>query len=115
MTVSLSSYSKDELPKVLQSLKQYKKMLKEMGGRASVYFFTAKDKNYRAEYDTTMDITLVELYVVAAFDKQFGLKVAKEDIRFIPNSALVSGARIFAGDDMIDVTFKNIENTLKQL
>lgn len=114
MSVSLSSYSKDELPEVLRSLKHYKKMLKEMGGRATLYFFTDSAKNYRAEYDATMDISLAQSYVIAAFEKHFDAKITKEDIKFTTNPALVSGARIFAGDDMIDVTFKNIENTLKQ-
>lgn len=115
MSVSLSSYSKDELPKVLSSLKQYKKMLKEMGGRASTYFFADSTKNYRAEYDATMDATLAESYIIAAFEKHFGIKVTPADIKITKNSSLVSGARIFSGDDMVDVTFKNIENILKQL
>lgn len=115
MSVSLSSFSKTELPEVLRSLKSYKKMLKEMGGRASVYFFTDVKKNYRAEYDATMDMSLVESYVLAAFQKHFDVQLTKEDIRFTANTSLISGARIFAGDDMVDVTFKNIENTFKQL
>lgn len=90
-------------------------MLKEMGKRASVYFFTDATKNFRAEYDATMDISLVQSYVIAAFSQHFGAKLVKEDIKFLANPTLVSGARIFAGDDMVDVTFKNIENTLKQL
>jgi hypothetical protein len=96
MSVSLSSYTKDELPQVLHSLKQYKKMLKEMGKRASTYFFTDANKNFRAEYDPTMDIALVEAYVIAAFAKHFDIKLTKEDIRFFPHPDLVSGARIFA-------------------
>lgn len=114
MSVPLSSYSKDELPQVLHSLKQYKRMLKEMGKRASTYFFAGNTKNYRAEYDATMDISLVESYVIASFEKHFGVQLTKSDIKFLANPALISGARIFAGDDMVDVTFKNIQNTLKQ-
>lgn len=71
MSISLSSYSKDELPKILSSLKQYKKMLKEMGDRASMYFLTDSSVNYRVEYDATMEKTLVESYVLAAFEKHF--------------------------------------------
>jgi len=96
MPVSLSPYSKDELPRVLSSLKQYKKMLKEMGGRASTYFFIPKERNFRAEYDASMDVTLVESYIVAAFDKHFGIKATPADIRLIKNPTLISGARIFA-------------------
>ena len=86
-----------------------------MGGRASSYFFVAKDKNYRAEYDATMDSELALSYIIAAFDKHFGVSLQKDDIKCAKNPALVSGARIFSGDDMIDVTFKHIENTLRQL
>lgn len=95
MSVSLSPYSRDELPKILHSLKEYKKMLKEVGGRADVYFFTPAEKNFRAEYDPTMDISLVESYVLAAFASYFGQKLTKEDIKFSPNPALISGARLF--------------------
>lgn len=115
MTTSLSSLSKSEIPEVLLALKSYRKMLKEMGTRASTFFFTPVGKNYRAEYDSTMDIALVEEYVLSAFQKNFGVQVTAADVRMTPNSTLVSGARIFAGDDMIDVTFKHIENTLKQI
>lgn len=115
MTTSLSSLSNSEIPEVLLSLKSYRKMLKEMGARASVYFFTPVGKNYRAEYDPTMDMALVENYVLAAFQKNFDVKLTLSDIRLAPNTTLVSGARIFSGDDMIDVTFKHIENTLKQI
>lgn len=115
MSLSLSSYSKEELPKVLKSLKEYKKMLKEMWARATLYFFTDASKNYRAEYSETMDINLAESYIIAAFDKHFWVKLTRDDINFTVNPTLVSGARIFSGDDMIDVTFKNIENVLKQL
>jgi hypothetical protein len=115
MSALVSTYSRDELPQILRSLKQYKKMLREMGSRASVAFFIPKDKNFRVEYDPTMDKDMVIAYTIAAFDTYFSQKLTALDIRFHENPALISGARIFAGDDMVDISFKNIENTLKQL
>lgn len=96
MSVSLSSYSKTELPQVLHSLKTYKKMLKEMGSRATQYFFTDMSQSYRAEYDPTMESSLVESYVLAAFQKYFDLTLTLADIRLEPNTSLVSGVRVFA-------------------
>ena len=96
MSASISSYSKTELPEVLSSLKTYKKMLKEMGSRASKYFFTDMTKSYRVEYDPTMESSLVESYVLAAFAKYFDLSLTLSDIRLDPNASLVSGVRVFA-------------------
>ena len=75
MSASISSYSKTELPEVLSSLKTYKKMLKEMGSRASKYFFTDMTKSYA---------------------KYFDLSLTLSDIRLDPNASLVSGVRVFA-------------------
>ena len=96
MSVSLSSYSKTELPEVLASLKAYKKMLKEMGSRAGKYFFTDMSKSYRAEYDPTMESSLVESYVIAAYSKYFDLSLSIADVQVEPNPSLVSGVRVFA-------------------
>lgn len=115
MSVSLSPYSRDELSGLLRSLKQYKKMLREMGSRASTAFFIPKDKNFRVEYDPTMDMDMVTSYAIAAFDTYFSQKLTPTDIRFQENTSLISGARIFSGDDMVDISFKNIENTFRQL
>jgi hypothetical protein len=115
MSASLSSIPAPELPHVLHALKSYRKMLKEMWDRASSYFFTDMSRNYRAQYDPSMDMALVESYVLATFASQFALTLSVSDIAFSPNTSLVSGVRVFAWDDMVDVTYKNIENTLKQL
>lgn len=71
MSVSLAAFSKKELPETLRSLKQYKKMLKEMGNRATMYFSSDMEKNYRSEYDPKMEKSLVESYALSAFQQYF--------------------------------------------
>lgn len=113
--MDLSSYSKSDLETALKGLKSYRALDKFIGRRGRELFHSARSgkQSYRVEHFGT-DPKGIEALVIAAYDSHFGVKLAPGDIVWKQNDSLKGGARLFVGDDMLDISFRDAERKMKR-
>lgn len=115
MTSITDLIPKKDLQTTLQSLRHYRKMYRQIGARTNLYFWVNPETNYRVEFDPKMSKELIEQFSLQAFQNYFTKTLETSQIGFTPNPSLISGVRLFVWDDMVDISYKDVENTLKQL
>lgn len=113
--MNLSIYTKPELQTILKGLKSYRALEKFVGRRGRAIFARAEsgEKLYRAEYFGEENKAVLEPMVIAAYASHFGERIEASKIEWKRNDAIRGGIRIFSGDDMVDVSFQEVENRLK--
>ena len=111
--INLASYSRETLEHLLRVAKSYRSGLKQIGKRAKL-----EDPNA-----PTPVRALVELHT--DMDEKDGLRYAEAVIKYAfptytwesplvkKNEHLKGGARVFVGDDMVDVTMQKFESLLQ--
>lgn len=113
--MNLSSYSKSDLEIALKGLKSYRALDKFIGRRGRELFHTAGSgkQSYRVEYFGT-DPESIESLVINTYESHFDVKLASGDIIWKQNDSLKGGARLFLGDDMLDISFRDAERKMKR-
>lgn len=111
--IQLTSYPRETLEHLLKVVKSYRNGLKQIGKRAKL----EDPKN------PTPIRALVEIH--SGMDEKEWLRYADAVIQFAfptytwesplirKNDELKGGARVFVGDDMVDVTMQKFESLLK--
>ncbi|MDD5198002.1 MAG: hypothetical protein PHN60_04040 [Candidatus Gracilibacteria bacterium] len=114
--MNLSTYSKSELTTLLKSLKSYRALEKFVGRRGRAIFARSQSgtKVSRVEYFGEEDKVILEPMVIAAYARHFGETIDSKSIEWKQNDAIRGGIRIFSGDDMMDISFQEVENRLKR-
>lgn len=113
-TATLSSYSREQLSDILRILKLYKTSLVQIGHRARLIDPKSNPEiSVRIEYPTGASLEDIKSFAVAGLGKFFGIKKIPEDIVFVEVPSLIWGIRIFAWDDMINISFQKFANQIK--
>ncbi|NRH20710.1 hypothetical protein HOO68_01555 [Candidatus Gracilibacteria bacterium] len=113
-TATLSTYSREQLSDILRILKLYKTSLVQIGHRARLIDpKNNPDVSVRIEYPTGAALEDIRSFAVAGLDQFFGIKKIPEDVVFAEVPSLIGGIRIFAGDDMINISFQKFANQIK--
>ena len=111
---TLSSYSREQLSDVLRILKAYKTGLVQIGHRAHLTDpLSATVVRVRVEYPTGASTEDIRSFAMSSMREYFGIEKIPEDIVFVETPALIGGIRIFAWDDMIDVSFQKFVSQMK--
>ncbi|EKD29727.1 MAG: hypothetical protein ACD_78C00303G0005 [uncultured bacterium (gcode 4)] len=107
---NISSYTKSELVTILRGLKLYRTLDKQVGKRGRELFARSRSphESYRVEYVGESHADLEPL-VLSTYQSRFDIQVPREQIIWKRNDALKWGVRLFVGDDMVDVSFKEAE------
>ncbi len=113
--MNLSSYSKSDLETALKGLKSYRALDKFIGKRGRELFHIARSgkQSYRTEYFGA-DSKNIEALVLGAYESHFGVKLTPDDITWKQNDTLKWWARLFVGDDMLDISFRDAERKMKR-
>lgn len=113
--MNLSSYSKSDLETALKGLKVYRALDKFVGRRGRELFHRARSKqeSYRVEY-FGKDSKSIESLVIATYESHFGIQLSPSEIVWRQNDSLKGGARLFHGDDMLDISFRDAERKMKR-
>lgn len=110
--INLSSYSRETLEHLLKVVKSYRTGLKQIGKRAKL-----EDPN-----TPTPVRAFVEIH--SGMDEKEGIRYAQAVIQYAfptytwespvvkVNPELKGGARVFVGDDMVDVTLQKFESLI---
>lgn len=114
--MDISTHSKSELQTLLKSLKSYRALEKFVGRRGRAIFARAQSgtKLYRVEYFSDANRNILEPIVVSAYARHFGETIDTKAIEWKQNNTIRGGIRIFSGDDMMDISFQEVENRLKR-
>ncbi|MFA6090783.1 MAG: hypothetical protein WC774_03330 [Candidatus Gracilibacteria bacterium] len=114
--MDFSTHSKTELQNLLKGLKSYRALEKFVGRRGRALFARAQSgtKLYRVEYFGEENRSVLEPMAIAAYARHFGETIDTKLIEWKQNNTIRGGIRIFSGDDMMDVSFQEVENRLKR-
>lgn len=114
--MDLSTHSKSELQTLLKGLKSYRALEKFVGRRGRAIFARVQsgEKLYRVEYFGEENRDVLESMVISAYTQHFGETIDSKSIEWKQNDAICGGIRIFSGDDMMDISFQEVENRLKR-
>ncbi len=113
---TLSSYSREQLSEVLRILKAYKTGLVQIGHRARL--IDSKESEVlavRVEYPSGVSLVDIQAFAVGSLKEYFSLVKKSEDIVFVEVPSLIGGIKIFAWDDMVDVSFQRFANQIKNI
>ena len=115
--MDFSKYSLPELTGSLSLLRQYKTMLRQAWKKGTVIFQERQSTvtMYRVEYAPWIHMDFLEKEALRVIQKTFHTDATLGDCVFIENTALISGMRIFSGDDMIDLSFQHLEKALQSI
>ncbi len=114
--MDFSTHSKSELQNFLKGLKSYRALEKFVGHRGRAIFARTQSgtKLYRVEYFGEENRNILEPIAISAYTRHFGETIDAKSIEWKQNDAIRGGIRIFSGDDMMDVSFQEVENRLKR-
>ncbi|NCP77339.1 hypothetical protein GW819_01675 [Candidatus Gracilibacteria bacterium] len=114
--MDISTYSKSELTTLLKGLKSYRALEKFVGKRGRAIFARERSgtKLYRVEYFGGENRSILEPIAIAAYARHFGETIDSKSIEWKQNDTIRGGIRIFSGDDMMDISFQEVENRLKR-
>ncbi len=112
-TLNLSTYSREQLEHILKMLKSYKNGLKQIGKRA-VLIDPKNPPKTRAviEMHSGLDEKQAEKYAQAVIHTTFP-EYSGDTALLRKNDSLKWWARVFVGDDMVDITMQKFESLLK--
>ena len=111
---TLSSYSREQLSDVLRILKAYKTGLVQIGHRAHLQDPKADIVvRVRVEYPRGVSLDEIRAFALSSIASSFWLDRVSDDIVFVESSSLIWGIRIFAWDDMMDISFQRFANQIK--
>ena len=111
---TLSSYSREQLSDILRILKAYKTGLVQIGHRAHLTDpLSATVVRVRVEYPTGASIEDIRSFAWASLREHFSIETIPTDIVFVEIPSLIGGIRIFAWDDMVDVSFQRFASQMK--
>ncbi len=104
-----------KLKELLKNLKLYRDLTKKLWNRWKKLFDNLINKKdfYKVQYFSSLKQEDVEQEAIKAFKKIFSVDVNKENIVFEKNKWIDWWIRIFKNDDLVDLSFKKIENILK--
>lgn len=112
-SLNLTAYSREQLEHLLKMMKSYRNWLKQIGKRAHL-----SDPDHPTpiqavvEYNPTMETKDVTEYALACIRYAFPAYTGASPI-LKANNELKWGARVFVGDDMVDISFQKFESLLK--
>lgn len=104
-----------ELKDLAKSLKLYKDLSSKLWNRWKKLFWSIvwNKSLYKVEYFESLSEKEALSEALVAFKKVFGEEPKKEDITLQSKKALDWGIKIYKDDNLVDFSFKKVENILK--
>lgn len=112
--MNLNIYSKSELLEIYSFLKKYKNLKKTVWNKTGDIVGEKLSWKNRiiVEYFPSLEKMEVAELVINIYKNSFSINITPKDIVWKPNINLKWWIRLFLGNDMIDVSFKNVANIL---
>ncbi len=115
MTFKIATLSREEITFSLKLLKEYRNALKQIGNRASLSDIAFPKVHIRVEYAPHASMDHAKKMVESLFGRFFqDISYVAETTEFTENPKLSGGIRLFAGDEMMDISFDRFLPILNQ-
>lgn len=115
--MNINSYSKNELENISKLLKKYRSLRKNVGKKALE--MTLRDlsgsKRILVEHFPSMNSEEAKKEAKVIYSKFFWIDLGISDIETKENTMLAWWIRLFLWDDMLDISFENIKNTIRKI
>ena len=107
---------KQELVSLLKELNTYRDLTKKIWRRGrDIYKKRLNNKNdFIVEYSSNLDENFVLEKSLEVYKKNFFLNIDKNDIKLYKKDNLIWWIRVYMDDQMVDLSFLKIYNTLKK-
>ena len=101
---------------LLKDMKVYLDMTKKLGSRGSFLFKKniSWDKSFVVEYFPALGEDSAWAQAQNVFSKSFSVSPDKKDVVFTENSTLKGWMKVYVDDDMVDLSYKKIENLMQK-
>lgn len=111
---NLDNLSLQELKELLRSIKNYKSITSQVWKRWRKIFANNLDnkKDLIIEYSFWLDKDSILQTWINVYKNTFNLNTVSNDILLRENNELVWWIRVFCWDDMVDMSFKKILQTI---
>lgn len=112
--IQLDSLNKIELKELLKKLKTLELLKKGLWKRWIEKFKNIIDNktSFVVEYSGDLDSTFAFEKALEVFTKKFALSPKMEEVKITENKSIKSWIRVFAWDQMVDLTLNKIEKIL---
>lgn len=113
--MDINSLSREELTSLLKKLKSYKSLKSNLGKRGIDEFerLQSGKPSFTVEYYPVLSEDDAYNNSLNVFDKVFGDKPEKSEIKFVKKESIKGWIRVFKNDSMVDLSFSKIEKALK--
>ena len=101
---------------VLNMLKKYRQMQKNLWKRWTDLFHLLQDGKHicRVEYHNSLSKDTALLQAIDLYWRIFSYTPTKEEILIVENNKLWGGMKIYFDDNLLDMSFKNIEKKIQK-
>jgi len=101
---------------LLSWLREYADMKKKLGLRGKTLFQNKLmwKKSFTVEYFSELSEDSAWEQAEGVFKKSFGETVKKDEVSFEKNEDLKWGMKVYVDDNMVDLSFKKVENLLQK-
>ncbi|NUJ97317.1 hypothetical protein HGA92_00845 [Candidatus Gracilibacteria bacterium] len=113
---SIKELEISELKNLLVGIREYMDLKKKLGKRGAKYFKKniLGKKDYIVEYYPSLSKQVVLDEALRIFESVFNENPQKEEIVLIAKENLGGGIKIYRDDELIDISFSNIEKKIRK-
>jgi len=101
---------------LLRDMRKYADMTKKLGKRWQSLFMKQLlwQQTLKVEYFPALWESGAWNQAEDVFTKSFGVSAKKAEVEFVPSSHLKWGMKVYCDDNMVDLSFKKIENLMQK-
>lgn len=112
--MEITKYNKTELQEISKILKKFRILRKNIWKKSSqvISYELSWEQKLIVEYFPTLDKKEVSPIVENIYNKIFSLKINSDKIIWKENINLAWWIRLFFWDDMLDISYESVKNSL---
>lgn len=101
---------------ILCEMRKYADMTKKLGNRGKELFIKTLSgaKNYTVEYFPILGEDAAWEQSQGVFKKSFSVVPDRSDVQFIGNEKIKGGMKVYVDDNMVDLSYKKVENLMQR-
>ncbi len=113
---SIKELNINELKSLLKSIRSYMDLRKKLWKRGAKYFKKniLWNKDYLVEYFPSLSKESVQAEALKVYAEVFHENPSREEIVLVAKESLWGGIKIYREDELVDMSFSNIEKKLKK-
>lgn len=112
----LDNINLSDAKSLLKDMRVYADMTKKLWNRWKALFMKnlLGQKTLRVEYFPALGEDTAWSQAEGVFSKSFWVKAKKAEVEFVSSSLLKWGMKVYCDDNMVDLSFKKVENLMQK-